>query len=776
MKTKLMYCFLLVFSFVSLQAQEYKSTAAGFTVKAATHEVNVQFLSPKIVRVVKSPTVKISTIESLSVIKKPEKVKLTFLKSNGILTVKSTAITLKYNFSTDAISYYDIIGKELFTEQPNGLTLTAKNDAGKATYSVKQKFKLATDEVIYGLGQQQNGLLNQRNQKILLKQENTKVCIPFFQSIKGYGVFWDNYSPTTFTDNATETSFDAEVGNQANYYFLFGGSGDGVVAQMRDLTGQAPMMPLWVFGFSQSKERYKTQFEILNVVKKYRELQVPLDGIVQDWQYWGPDSNWNAMSFAPKIYPRPQEMVDSIHQLNAHLFIVSWPGFAPKTNQYQAFKAQNMLINFDTWPPGAHTKPYDVYNPKARDIYWDFLNKGIFKYGIDAWWLDSTEPDHINIKETDFDQPTHLGSYRSVHNAFPLEHTKGVYNHQRATSSAKRVILLTRSAFAGQQRYSSNTWSGDVSSNWETLKKQIPAALNFSLSGLPYWNGDIGGFFAGKFVKGGGAKNPEFQELYTRWMQFATFTPMMRSHGTDIPREIYQFGKRGDTIFDTQEKYINLRYCLLPYTYATAWQVTHNGGSFMRPLFSAFPLDKQGFENNTEFMYGQNFLVSPVTTQGIKEQAVYLPKGSTWIDFWTGEISQGGQTINKATTIATLPLFVKAGAIIPWGPKVQYATEKKWDDLEIRIYPGADGTFVLYEDENDNYNYEKGAYSEINFNWNEAKKQLTLSGKKGKYNGEINNRKFKLVLVNESKGLGVAASTQIDKVVEYKGKEMVIKL
>jgi alpha-D-xyloside xylohydrolase len=291
---------------------------------------------------------------------------------------------------------------------------------------------------------------------------------------------------------------------------MYGPGADGVVSQMRDLTGQAPMMPLWVYGFSQSRERYKTQFELLDVVKKYRALKVPLDGIVQDWQYWGPDSNWNAMSFAPVIYPRPKAMIDSIHSLNAHLFIVAWPGFAPKTKQYQEFKQKNMLINFDTWPPKANTKPYDVYNPVARDIYWGYLNKGIFALGPDAWWLDSTEPDHINLQEKDFDQPTYLGTYRSVHNAFPLQHTKGVYEHQRQTSEDKRVILLTRSAFAGQQRYSANTWSGDVRSDWPTFKRQIPNALNFSMTGLPYWNADIGGFFAGHFNKGGGINNPEF--------------------------------------------------------------------------------------------------------------------------------------------------------------------------------------------------------------------------------------------------------------------------
>jgi alpha-D-xyloside xylohydrolase len=476
------------------------------------------------------------------------------------------------------------------------------------------------------------------------------------------------------------------------------------------------------------------------------------------------------MSFAPKIYPRPQAMVDTIHNLNAHLFIVAWPGFAPKTPQYQEFKRKDMLINFDTWPPGANTHPYDVYNPEARNIYWSYLNKGIFSLGIDAWWLDSTEPDHINLKEQDFDQPTHLGTFRSVHNAFPLSHTKGVYENQRKTSEEKRVVLLTRSAFAGQQRYSANTWSGDIGSDWPTFVKQIPNAINFSLSGLPYWNADIGGFFAGGYVKNGGVKNPEFQELYTRWMQFATFTPMMRSHGTDLPREIYQFGNRGDKIFDVQEKFIKLRYSLLPYTYSTAWNVTKNSGSIIRPLYAVAPTDAQGLENTKEYLYGDAFLVAPVTEKGATKKQVYLPAGIDWVDFWTGEQKKGGQTVEKSAPIDIIPLYVRAGSIVPWGPDVQYATEKKWDNLEIRIYPGANGMFKLYEDEFDNYNYEKGAYTEITFRWNDKTKVLSIDDRKGKFKNMLMSRKFNVVIVNGKSVMDTSGSSAERKSITYTGK------
>lgn len=772
MKPKFLLATSIVF-FVSLyaQAQSYQKTKLGITARLRSMNVEVQFYSPKIVRILKKPAANPETKESLSVIKHPEQTNLVITDRDSIITLKSSAITVLVNLRTGKVSFNKPDGEQLLSEKDYGAQLTTIDDVGRSSYAVRQAYVLDPNEVIYGLGQLQNGKLNQRNQKVYLQQENMKVCIPFLHSTKGYGLFWDNYSPTTFTDNPEETAFDSEIGDYLNYYFMFGGGADGVVCQMRDLTGQAPMMPLWVYGFSQSRERYKTQHELINVIKKYRTLKVPLDGIVQDWQYWGNDDNWNAMSFNKANYPSPRAMIDSIHEMNAHLFIVSWPCFGPKTDQYQEFKKKKMFIDFDTWPSG--TKPYDVYNPAARDIYWNYLNKGIFSLNSDAWWLDSTEPDHINTKPKDFDQSTYLGSYRSVQNAFPLQHVGGVYDHQRQVTSAKRVVLLTRSAFAGQQRYGSNTWSGDIHSTWQTLKNQIPAALNFSLTGLPYWNADIGGFYPGDYLDGKGAKNPGFQELYVRWMQFATFTPMMRAHGTSIPREIYEFGKPGDWVFDVQEKFIKLRYRLLPYLYSTAWQVTNRSGSIMRPLYADFPKDKSVYENSGEFMFGQSILVAPVTDKGAKTWKVYLPNGTLWYDFWTGETLSGNQDVIRETPMDILPLYVKAGAIIPWGPDVQYATEKKWSNLDLRIYPGQDGEFKLYEDENDNYNYEKGQYSEITFKWNDTTKTLTVSDRKGSFPGMLNTRQFNIILVSATSG---SKKTQYTKSINYNGKKTAIKL
>ena len=429
--------------------------------------------------------------------------------------------------------------------------------------------------------------------------------------------------------------------------------------------------------------------------------------------------------------------------------------------------------------------------------------------GIDGWWMDSSEPDHMDFKASDFDIKTYLGSFRKVRNAFPLMTVGGVSEHQRAASADKRIFILTRSAFAGQQRYGANTWSGDVNSSWQSLRNQIPAGLNFSMSAIPYWNTDIGGFFAGAYKKGwgDGTQNPSFQELYVRWLQFGAFTPMMRSHGTDIPREIYNFGKKGEIIYDAIAKTIDLRYSLLPYIYSAAWDITNSQSTMMRALVMDFN-DKKVVDMNNEYLFGKSILVAPVVNaqytpetivksneetgwnknndaNGTKSQAVtftqakstkvYLPEGTAWYDFWTNEKMNGGQEIEKATTIDEIPLFIKAGSIIPFGPKVQFATEKKWDTLEIRVYTGANGDFTLYEDENDNYNYEKGDYSTIKFQWNDKSQTLIIGKRNGSFKGMLENRTFNVILVEKGKGAGMTSTAIFDKTISYNGKEKVVK-
>jgi alpha-D-xyloside xylohydrolase len=775
----------------------FQKTDLGLKTTINSVNIEIQFYSDSIVRILKSPAGSTFKKVSLSVIKIPCKVKFSVIQEKNVLFVTGEQMRVDVNLESGNISFSSLKGMLYLAEKEKGTEFTDFNDAGVKTYSVYQPFVLDKEEAIYGLGQQQQGKMVQRNLKLRMVQGNTDDYIPFFLSVKGYGLFWDNYSPTNFIDNQEETSFNSEVGDCIDYYFMIGGNADGVIACMRDLTGQAPMFPLWTYGYWQSKERYKSQDELVNVVKKYRELGVPLDGIIQDWQYWGNNYLWNAMEFLNPEFYDPQKMVNDVHNLNAHMIISIWNSFGPMTKQYRELDKINALFNIETWPQSGSEKwppnkdypsgvrVYDPYNPAARDIYWKYLNDGIFKLGMDGWWMDSSEPDHFNQKPSDFDTKTYLGSFRKVRNAFPLMTVGGLSQHQHAVTSDKRVFILTRSAFAGQQRYGANTWSGDVVASWDALRNQISAGLNFSLCGIPHWNSDIGGFFLWNFKKP--LENPDYRELHARWIQFGTFCPMMRSHGEGSPREIYQFGKKGDKIYDSDEKYINLRYSLLPYIYSASWDVTANQSSMMRALVMDFANDKQALDINDEFMFGKSILVCPVTKpmynkdnqedfSSIKTREIYLPKGADWIDFWTGDKFTGGQKINKEAPLDIVPLYIKAGSVLPFGPPVQFATEKKWDNLEIRVYEGANGAFTLYEDENDNYNYEKGVYSIIIFNWNDAKKTLIINDRRGTFPGMLAERKFNIVLVNKTKGTGINLVEKYDKTINYSGKKMVIKL
>ncbi len=790
----IIFLFILISS-AYVQAQSYEKTDWGIRTTVGDVRIELQFFSQNIVRVIKWPASMDFKKESLSVIKTPERTAFSIAQKEKKLQVSTGKIMASLDLDNGNLSFSPVKGPMMISEKVQTAIFTPFNDAGTPAYSVSQTFTLDKDEAIYGLGILQNGKMSQRNQEVRMVQNNTWDFVTFFQSVKGYGIYWDNYSPTKFTDNEQGTSFSSEVGDGIDYYYMHGGNADGVVAAMRDLTGQVPMFPLWTYGYWQSKERYKTQSEIVGVVKKYRELQVPLDGIIQDWQYWGNNYQWNAMEFISPDFNDAKKMIHDIHGMHAHLAVSIWNSFGPMTKQYREMEPQGMLLNIKTWPESGRdvwppdmnypsgVRVYDAYHPVARDIYWKYLNAGIFSLGTDAWWLDSSEPDHLSQKPEDMDNKTYLGSFRKVRNAYPLMTVGGLYQHQRAVTDSKRVFILTRSGFAGQQRYGASVWSGDVNSSWEMLRKQVPAGLNFTLTGNPNFNSDIGGFFAASYNRswndGSGSKNPMFQELYVRWLQYAAFTPMMRSHGTDVPREIYQFGKKGEPVYDAIESFINLRYSLLPYIYSSAWDVTKNQSSFLRALAMDFNGDNKVWDINSEYMFGKSILVAPVLdphytpekvvrtneqngwnkSDSIKKESAaaidftqpktvksYLPAGANWYDFWTGEMHAGGKEVEKQTTLAIIPLFIKAGSIIPVGPKVQYALEKKWDSLIIKVYPGANGNFVLYEDEFDNYNYEKGAYTEIPFYWNDKNRTLTIDDRKGSYNAMIAQRVFTVVL------------------------------
>ena len=772
------------------------ASIAGFA-----QDVKVEFFTPSIVHIVKGQPTK-----TLVVTAKPEEV----------------AVTRKGNTwtSSDLIVKQDTQGNLTFLTSKGKVLLKEKSCDIK---KVSQTFTLDKGEAIYGLGTIQNGKMNRRGETKRMEQSNLEDFQSVLQSIKGWGIYWENYSPTMFEDNANGMTFTSEAGKGIDYYFMYGGSADGVIAQMRHLSGDVPMFPLWTYGFWQSKERYKTAAETESIVDKYRELQVPLDGIIQDWQYWGNNYLWNAMDFLSESFEKGPELIKNVHAKHAHFMISIWASFGPQTQQFRELNEKGLLLPIETWPQSglshiwpprmdypSGVKVYDAFSPVARDIYWKHL-KRLYDYGTDAWWMDSTDPDFFNPRESDYEHKVYGGTWRSQRNAFPLETVRGVYEKQRALqssnsemvkSSDKRVFIMTRSSFAGQQHYGSNMWSGDVASSWDMLRKQVPAGLSFSLTGNPNFNTDIGGFFCGSYnTRGGGSapQNPQFQELYVRWMQYGLFCPVFRSHGADAPREIWQFGKKGEPVYDAIEKMIRLRYRLIPYLYSTAWEVTSANGSYLRPLFSDFASDKKVWNTTDEFMFGRSILAAPIVDPQyteekiVKEDAMtgwdrkevrgkmedgrsvdwgasksatkYLPKGALWYDFWTNKTYKGGRNVTLETSFDRVPMFVRAGSILPLGPEMQYVGEKTWDNLELRIYPGADGDFTLYEDEGDGYNYEKGIYTTITFHWNDKTRTLTIGERKGEYPGMLKTRQFTIVLPD-------GATTTID----YDGTSKTVRL
>jgi len=744
--------------------------------------IELSFYTPSIVRIQKFIKGENVGPNELSVTLTPEKVNVISNQIEDFVSLKTKEMKVILNKKTGQIVFFDKNGNETLKEKAEAYSLSPIKDGQFNSYNVKQTFLLDKNEPIYGLGQLQNGDLSQRGKTYWQMVEgNTSVWIPYICSVKGYALYWDNYSPTNFIDNDNGMTFESSTGYGINYYYLAGSkdSGDKAVAEMRELTGKTPMLPLWAFGYFQSKERYKSAEETMEVVKRYRDLGVPLDGIVQDWQYWGNNNQWNSMDFLNPNFKNYRTMIDSVHSMHAKLMISIWANFGRDTKQFAHFKETNALIKSGdtimtmTYPPKEGVGIYDPYNKTARDYYWQSLFNGLVSKGIDAYWMDSSEPDHYqggDDREKTFDYVTGLGcTWRSVRNAFPLEHVGGVYDHHRAESfcNSKRAVILTRSAFAGQQRYGAITWSGDVTASWETLAKQIPAALNFTICGNPNWNSDIGGFFNGKY-KGPG--EDAYNELYVRWIQFGTFCSMMRSHGAGTDRAIYQYGKPGTKYYDAIAKYIDLRYSLLPYIYSTEWSIHYNGSSFMRALAMAYPKDKNTYDDKQDFLFGSSILVAPVLEPNATKRNVYLPKGNDWIDFWTGQKQKGGDIIVRNVDLETLPIYIKSGSIIPWGPKVQYSTQKKWDNLEIRVYGGANGQFVLYEDEFDNYNYEKGAYTTIKFNWDDIHKTMTIANREGSYKGMLQKRRFKIVLVNEK-----INNIAKNKTIYYTGKKVTVK-
>jgi alpha-D-xyloside xylohydrolase len=588
------------------------------------------------------------------------------------------------------------------------------------------------------------------------------------------------------TPNPDEhTALWSEVADGSDYYFVYGPKSDDVVAGYRFLTGKASLMPEWTFGLWQSRQRYETQQQSLDVVKEFRKRQIPFDNIVQDWQYWKADS-WGSHQFDTSRFPDPDAWIKALHNEHAHLMISVWGKFNPNTDNAKEMISKGFLYptnlkeNTLDWMNFPHSE-YDAFNPDARKLFWKRIDERLFRKGIDAWWMDATEPDMFPSPPTLERQkkhmnPTFMGTGSRVLNAYPLENSKGVYTGQRESAPNQRVFILTRSGYAGQQHYGAATWSGDISSTWTALAKQIPAGLGISIAGVPYWTTDTAGYTMQDKWNGINPKaenEEEWRELNARWFQFSTFTPLLRVHGENRPREIWTLGEEKHPAYQTELKFDRLRYAMFPYLYSVAGAVTHHDGSFMKPLVMDFPGDKKARNCVDEFQFGPAFLVAPITAYQVRSREVHLPEAAQWFDFWTGKPAVSG--VHPAP-YDQIPLFVKAGSIVPFGPERQYIAEKKSDPTTLYVYQGANGSFTLYEDQGTTYDYEKGAFSEIPMTWNEAAKTLTLGARKGSFPGMLQQRTFQIVVISKSQPTGFSFEPKPVKTVKYSGSAVKVTL
>lgn len=581
-------------------------------------------------------------------------------------------------------------------------------------------------------------------------------------------------------------SFWSEVADQIDYYFISGDSMDEVISGYRTVTGKAPVMPKWAMGFWQSRQRYTNQEEMLRVVREYRRRNIPFDNIVLDWQYW-PIDKWGDHQFDAIRFPDPDGMIRTVHEdLNARIMISVWPKYYVGTENYEAMKAKGYLYmrNIEKerkdWI-GYLSTFYDAFNADARKAFWDQINEALYSKGIDAWWLDATEPDIYSNLPMDerkaMMNPTALGSADRFFNAYSLVQAQGVWEGQRATDPDNRIFILTRSAFGGLQRYSAANWSGDIAARWHDMAAQIPCGLNFSMSGIPWWTMDIGGFSVeSRFHNPSPADLEEWRELLTRWHQYGAFVPLFRSHGEFPYREIYNTAPESHPAYKSMASYNNLRYRLMPYIYSLAGHAWLYDYTIMRGLTMDFSLDTAVFDIADQYMFGPSLMVNPVTKYKARSRKVYLPAKYGWYDIRTGRHFKGGMVTEADAPYEWMPLFVREGSVIPTGPELQYANEKSADPLTLWVYTGADGSFALYEDEGDNLNYEDGARTLIPFTWNEAERTLTIGPREGEFQGMLRDRTVNVIVVSKDRPVALDFGREPDLTVTYNGEELKLEL
>jgi len=741
--------------------ESFHKDSDGATIFLKKGALRFQVCTDSMVRVLFSPERESPKVAEYVVIKsKWPRTPFDVTETADAISLTTAKLKLVVTKKDSAIVFYDSAGKKL--TQENDRTLTAAEVNGEKTYHLERFTNMwDTQEAFYGLGQHQGGVWNWRGESVDIGQDNTNISVPLLLSSNGYGIFWNNPSRSRFNNRFVHAFFiSSEVADQMDYYFIYGPEFDRIISAYRELTGAAPLFGKWAYGYWQCKNRYDSQAEILSIAKRYRTEHIPLDNIVQDWFWWNTmgEPVWN------KNYPDPKAMVDELHKENVHLMVSVWPFFRPGSRVYDDMAQKGFFID-KTKVAGFHPAGmalYDAFNPEARKYYWNLMDNALFKIGVDAWWLDTTEPETEGREESILLQnKTGMGSGARYANLFPLMTTSAVYQGQRAESDQKRVFILSRSAFAGAQRNAAAVWSGDVDPNWETFRRQIPAGLNYSLSGNPYWTTDIGGFVVAN------PDDPAYRALYLRWFEFGVFNPIFRAHGTRTTNqnEIWSYGTEMQRILT---RYDRLRYRLLPYIYSVAWKTTSENYTPMRALVMDFRDDPRVWNIGDQFLFGPSLLVNPVTEPGATSRHLYLPK-TKWYNFWTGEPLDGGRAVDVPAPLEETPVFVRAGTILPMGPPMEYSQAAN-DPIELRVYTGANGEFTLYEDEGDTYNYEKGSYATIPIRWDDATHILTIGTRKGKYVGMPDTLAFRVVFVSANHGTGVEETRTPESIFSYDGR------
>lgn len=587
----------------------------------------------------------------------------------------------------------------------------------------------------------------------------------------------------------------SEMGNEIDYYFIYGNSMDEVISGYRTLTGKAQIMPKWAMGFWQSREKYNTRRELLDVLCEFRRRRIPVDNIVIDWNHW-PENAWGSHEFDLKRFPDPKGMIDSIHAMNAKIMISVWPKFYTTTEHYKEFEKngwiymQSVQDSLRDWVgPGYMYGFYDAYAPEARKLFWKQMQEHYGPLGIDAWWMDASEPNVRDCTDMQYRKalcgPTALGPSTQYFNTYALMNAEAIYNGQRETDPNRRVFLLTRSGFAGLQRYSTATWSGDIATRWEDMKAQISAGLNFAMSGIPYWTMDIGGFCVERRyekaqrewnrTKKENADYKEWRELNARWYQFGAFCPLYRSHGQFPYREIWNIAPEEHPAYQSMVYYTRLRYRMMPYIYSLAGMTHFDDYTIMRALVMDFGKDKNVSNISDQFMFGPALMACPVYTYKARQREVYFPDTNGWYDFYTGQYIAGGQTLTVNAPYERMPLYVREGAIIPYGPDMQYTDEKPASEIVLYVYTGRNGTFTLYEDENENYNYERGLYTMIPLEYDETTRLLTIGHRQGKFPGMLEKRTFRIVKVSPTQTQAFDPNAS-GKTITYDGKKQIVQL